>query len=58
MKINKLCSSILGLAVIGLALAPQSRADLITTNLFADAYIRGGGVFTNTNSLTYTLTTG
>lgn len=58
MKINKLCSSILGLAVIGLALAPQSRADLITTNVFADAYIRGGGVFTNTNSLTYTLTTG
>jgi hypothetical protein len=48
----------LGVAALGLAAAFTARADLITTNLFADAMVRGAGAFANTNSLTFTLATG
>ena len=51
--------TLLGIALLGfLTVLVPARADLITTNIFADAVVRGGGAFTNTNSITFTLSTG
>ncbi|MEY4386925.1 MAG: hypothetical protein RLY20_2208, partial [Verrucomicrobiota bacterium] len=52
---NKL--KLLGLAA-GVLLASLSvRADLVTTNIFADLVVRGGGAWTNTNSVVFTTIT-
>ncbi len=52
--------NLLGLviAAFGFLAAVSAHADLITTNLFADLVVRGGGAFTNTNSITFTTATG
>ncbi|MEY4384993.1 MAG: hypothetical protein RLY20_276, partial [Verrucomicrobiota bacterium] len=52
---NKL--KLLGLAAVALLASVSVRADLVTTNIFADLVVRGGGAWTNTNSVVFTTVT-